>query len=119
MAIVVNTKSYARDVLATGSSVPYIGPANTVSIKDKLDLARVPPKPTSTFSGVARSEGKLTRTAVLTNAKSPTWDAIAKAGVTFPVGMSTTDMDTFLTDFATFVASPEFKTMAKSHVFAA
>lgn len=119
MPIVVNTKSYVRDVSASGSSVPYVGPANTVSIKDKMDLARVAPKATATFSGVARSEGKLTRTLVLTNAKSPTWDAIGKANITFPVGMANADMDTFLTDFATFVSSPEFKALAKTHVFAA
>lgn len=119
MAIVVNTKSYARDVSATGSSVPYKGPANTVSTKDQMDLARISPKPTSTFSGVARSEAKLTRTSTLTNAKSLTWDAIGKANITFPVGMSNADMDTFLTDFASLTASAEFKTLAKTHVFAA
>lgn len=119
MAIVVNTKSYTRDVSASGSSVPYIGPGNTVSMKDKMDLARISPKATNTFSGVARSEGKITRTATLTNAKSPTWDAIGKANITFPVGMATADMDTFLTDFASLVASSEFKTLAKTHVFAA
>lgn len=118
MAIVVNTKSYARDVSSSSTSVPYIGPANTVTTKDKMDMSRVSPKATATFSGVARAEGKLTRTQTLTNAKSPTWDAIGRANITFPVGMPNADMDTFLTDFASMTASAEFKTLAKTHVFA-
>lgn len=118
MAIVVNTKSYVRDVNASANSVPYIGPANTVSIKDQISASRISPKATSTFSGMARSELKLTRTATLTNAKTSIGDAIGKININFPVGMTTADMDSFLTDFASFAASAEFKTLAKTHVFA-
>lgn len=119
MAIVINTKSYVRDVASSSSSVPYIGPGNSVSIKDRLDSSRIAPKANNSFSGVARAEGKLTRTLTLTNAKTPQWDAIGKANITFPVGSTSADMDTFLTDFAAYVASPEFKSLAKTHAFAA
>jgi len=118
MPIVVNTKSYARDVNATANSVPYIGPTNTVTVKDRIDTYRTPPKPVSNFSGIARSEGRLTRTYNLVNAKSPSAEAQARSLVNFPVGMASADMDAFLTDFAAYVASPEFKTLAKTHAFA-
>lgn len=118
MAIVINTKSYARDANSSPDTVPYIGPANTVTVKDRLGMSRIPPKPTTDFSGVAKAEGKLTRTCTLTGAKTPLWDAIGKINVNFPVGMATADMDTFLTDLASYAASAEFKALAKSHVFA-
>jgi hypothetical protein len=119
MPIVVDSQSYVRDVATSANSVPYIGPANTVSTVDQLAMSRIAPKPTSTFSGVSRCEGKLTRTCVLTNAKTPTWEAIGKSNITFPVGMSGADQDEFLDDFALFVASAEFKALAKTHAFAA
>ena len=117
MAIVINTKSYARDVNATANSVPYIGPANTISVKDRIDAKREMPKPTSVHSGIARAEGKLTRTATLTGAKTATADMIGRIYTGFPVGSAGADMDTFLTDLAAYVASAEFKALAKTHVF--
>lgn len=118
MAIVVNTKSYARDVNATANSVPYIGPTNTITVKDRLDTYRTSPKPVSNFSGIARSEGRLTRTYNLTNAKTASGDAQGRVLINFPVGMASADMDAFLTDFAAYAASSEFKTLAKTHAFA-
>lgn len=118
MAIVINTKSYARDVNATANSVPYIGPSNTVSAKDKIDALRTPPKPVSTHSGIARSEGRLTRTYALTGAKTPSAEAQGRILANIPVGMASADVDTFLTDLAAYAASAEFKTLAKTHVFA-
>lgn len=118
MAIVINTKSYARDVNASANSVPYLGPLNTVSVVDKIVNTRTPPKPVSTHSGVARAEGRLTRTYSLTGAKTPSAEAIGRALINIPVGMAAADVDTFLTDFAAYAASAEFKSLAKTHAFA-
>lgn len=118
MAITISTKAYARDVNTTANAVPYLGPNNTVTVKDRLDMSRTPPKPVSTHSGVARAEGRLTRTHSLTGAKTPTADSIIRAIANIPVGMAAADVDTLLTDFAAYAASPEFKSFVKTHVFA-
>jgi len=119
MAIVINTKSYARDISTSANATPYIGPSNTVSIKDFLAARREPAKATSAYSGTARGEMKLKRTANLVGSKTTTGEAIAMANIAIPVGMTTADIDTLLTDFATLVASADFKTFVKSHAFPA
>lgn len=116
MAIVINTKSFGRDISPNGNSVPYLGPLNTLTLKDRLDLSRTPAKPTSVFSGIARVQAKLTRTLTLTGAKTATGDAIGTYLVNFPVGSSSTDQDTFLTDMAALAADASVKAFAKTHV---
>lgn len=114
MAITVNTKVYESDVAVSPNQVPYVGPANTLSIKDRLDLYRTNPKATNTFSGVGRSRLKLVRTLPLTGAKTPSSDAIADVNISIPVGASSTDIDTLITDVAGLLALAFAKALAKN-----
>lgn len=114
MAIVVNTKTYNADVAVSPNQVPYVGPANTLSSKDRFDLYRTQPKATATFSGVGRSRIKLVRTLTLTGAKTASGDAIGSGDFAFPVGASATDIDTFMTDFSAAVSAAWAKELAKN-----
>jgi len=112
MSLTINTKSYAADSVSQ-HAVVYAGPLNTLSVKDHVLLARVYPKPTATFSGVARTTAKLTRTATLTGALTSTADAIFNVGGSWPVGMASADIDTFCADMGAWIASTEFKDIVK------
>lgn len=114
MAITVNTKVYDADVAVSPNQVPYVGPANSLSVKDRLDLYRTLPKSTSTFSGVGRSRIKLVRTLPLTGAKTPSSDAIFDVNVSVPVGASDADIDTLMTDGAALLAHAFAKALAKN-----
>jgi len=113
MALTINAKTYNADSY-NKDSVGYIGSAKTVSVKDDVRLARTAPKPTATFSGVGRTQAKMTRTLTLTGALSPTGDAICDISVSVPVGYTAADVDTLLNDMGSFLASASFKTHVKS-----
>lgn len=113
MTITINTKAYNADSFGS-NAVGYIGPLKTASVKDDLILRREAAKATTTFSGVARAHVKLTRTLALTNAKTPSWDAIANVQASVPVGFTAADVDAFCTDLGAYVASAEFKTLLKT-----
>lgn len=115
MTLSVNAKTYTGDSFQK-DSVGYSGPNHTVTISDYMKLSRTQPKPTVTFSGVGRTNAKLTRTHTLTGALTPTWAAIADFGVSIPVGMAGADVDTLLNDFGAFIASATFKTHVKSQL---
>jgi hypothetical protein len=117
MALTVNAATYNGDSYQK-DSVTYIGPAKTVSVKDDVKLARTAPKPTITFSGVGRTQFKLTRTLALTGALTPTWDAIVTVDVSVPVGFTAANIDTMLNDAGAFVSSASFKTHVKSQQIA-
>lgn len=108
----MNAKTYTPESFGA-NAIGYNGPAHTISVKDDLRMSKVAPKPTSTFSGVSRTSYKLTRTATLTGALTPTWDAIIDVQVTVPVGMASGDVDTLLNDVGAAVASAAFKTHVK------
>lgn len=112
MSLTVNAKTYTADAFGS-NSVGYIGPAKTASVKDDLILRRTAAKPTSTFSGVARAQAKLTRTLTLTGAKTPTWEAIADVLVSIPVGYTAADVDAICNDLGAWVASADFKSLLK------
>lgn len=112
MSLTINTKSYVADKVA-GDAVSYAGPAHTLSVMDDVLLARVHPKPTATFSGVARTTAKLTRTASLTGALTTTANAIFNVGGSWPVGMASADIDTICADMGAWIASAEFKDLVK------
>lgn len=114
MAITVNTKVYDQDVAASPNQMPYTGPANTLSVKDRLDLYRTQPKGTTTFSGTGRSRLKLVRTLTLTGAKTPNGDALVDVNFSIPVGASATDIDTLVTDAAGLLALAFAKLLAKN-----
>lgn len=113
MALTINAKTYNADGYRDNSAA-YIGSGKTVSVKDDVRLARTAPKPTSTFSGVGRTEAKMTRTLTLTGALTPTGDAVCAIQVSVPVGYASADVDTLLNDMGAFLASASFKTHVKS-----
>jgi hypothetical protein len=113
MSLTVNAKTYSGDSFG-GNLVGYSGPAHTLSVKDYVKLARTAPKPTVTFSGVGRTNAKLTRTLTLTGALSPAHDGILDISVSIPVGAASADIDVMLNDMGAFLASASFKTHVKA-----
>lgn len=112
MSLSVNAKTYGADSVGP-NLVGYAGPAHTSSVKDKLSLGRTSAKPTSTFSGVVRSDGKLTRTLTLTGALTPTGDAILEIKTSVPIGAASADIDALLNDMGAFLASATYKDIVK------
>lgn len=113
MALTINAKTYSADAYQQ-NIVGYIGTGKTVSVKDDVRLARTMPKPTATFSGIGRTQAKMTRTLTLTGAKTPSGDAIVSIDVNVPVGYASADVDTLLNDMGAFLASATFKSHVKS-----
>jgi hypothetical protein len=115
MTFTVNAKTYSADAIQK-DAVGYVGPANTLSVKDQLRMSRVAPKPTSLFSGVARVEAKLTRTLALTGALTPTHDGIFAIPISIPVGAAPADVDAMCTDMSVFVGTAAFKNFVKQQL---
>lgn len=113
MALTVNTRTYTADSYAANATV-YVGPANTVSVVDQLRLARTSPKPTSEFSGVARTQSKLTKTLTLSGALTPTAPIIIEINASVPVGAAAADVDVAATDVGSFTSSTAFKNLLKT-----
>jgi hypothetical protein len=113
MTIVFNAKTYTGDKFL-GDAVGYNGAAKTLSVSDDLLMSRTPPKPTTTFSGVARTQFKLTRTHTLTGALTPTGNAILTINVSVPVGMASGDIDALLNDCGAALSGADFKTHVKT-----
>jgi len=113
MSLSINAKTYSSDSYQK-DSVGYIGSGKTVSIKDDVKLSRTAPKLTTTFSGLGRTQAKLTRTLTLTGALTPTGDVICQIDVAVPVGYTAADIDTALNDMGAFLASASFKAHVKS-----
>jgi len=114
MAITVNTKVYNADAASSGNSIPYVGPASTLSVKDRIDLYRTFPKGNAVYSGNGRSRVKMTRTLPLTAAKTTSSDAIVDIHVSIPVGAAAADVDTLITDSAAALAQAWAKLLAKN-----
>lgn len=113
MSLTINAKTYTSDSFGL-NAIGYIGTGKTVSVKDDVKLARTAPKATETFSGLGRTQAKMTRTLTLTSAKTTTGDAILTIDVAIPVGYAGADVDTLLNDMGAFLASASFKTHVKS-----
>ena len=113
MTLSINAKTYTGNAYAP-TSVGYNGPTKTASVKDDCRLSQTNPKPTDVFSGLGRTQAKLTRTLTLTGALTTTGDAILTIDVAIPVGFSGTDVDTLLNDMGAFLASATFKTHVKT-----
>lgn len=115
MSLTVNAKTFAPDAYSK-DSVVYAGPANTVSVKDTIKLARTAPKPSSTFSGAARTQAKFVRTLTLTGALTPTSEGIIDTQCQVPVGFTAADVDSLVNDYAAYVGSAAFKTLLKNQL---
>lgn len=113
MSLTINTKTYVPDSFGV-NTVTYTGPGNTVSLLDIIRLARTRPKPTPLFSGLGRTQAKMTRTLPLTGSLTPTGDAIFDAQVAVPVGFSSADVDALLDDVGSYISSDEFKAQVKN-----
>lgn len=113
MSLTFNTKTYNADKYGV-DAVGYVGSAKTLSVKDDLQLSRVAPKPTTTFSGVGRTKAKLTRTLTLTGALTPTGDVIVDINVSAPVGVASADVDAALNDTGALLSGADFKTLVKN-----
>lgn len=113
MSLTISTKTYEADAAVSANQIPYKGPANTLAVKDRLDLYRTNPKETAAFSGVGRSRTKFVRTLTLTGAKTASGDAIGDINVSIPVGASDASIDALADDIASFTASAAFKLLLK------
>lgn len=113
MSLTVNAKTFAADKFGP-DSIGYFGPAHTASVKDDIQLARVAAKPTTLFSGVARSSAKLTRTLTLTGSLTPTGEAIVAINISVPVGAAGADVDAMLNDLGSFLSGASAKLVAKN-----
>lgn len=113
MSLTINAKTYTPDSFKE-NAIGYIGASKTTSVKDDVVLYRTRPKGSSTFSGVGRTQAKMTRTLTLTGALTPTGDTILDISVSVPVGAASADIDTLLNDMGAFLASASFKTHVKS-----
>jgi hypothetical protein len=114
MSITVNTKVYTADAATSANSIPYIGPASTLSTKDRIDVYRTHPKGNAVYSGNGRSRVKMTRTLPLTGAKTTSSDAIVDIHVSIPVGAAAADVDTLHTDASAAFAQAWAKALAKN-----
>lgn len=112
MSMTINTKTFTADSFGV-NQVTYDGPAKTVTLKDDLSLKYTAPKPTSTYSGVARSASKLTRTGTLTGSLTPSGDSIIGVETSIPVGTAGADIDALVADFAAYAATSEFLALVK------
>lgn len=113
MSLTFNTKTYTADSFAS-DQVGFIGAAKTVSIKDDLSLARQRPKASAVYSGNGRTRTKLTRTATLTGAITPSGDLLAEFNVQVPVGAAGADVDALLNDLGALISSADFKLYVKN-----
>lgn len=113
MSLTINAKTYTADSFSA-NQIGYIGSLKTVSIKDDVSLKRTAPKATDVFSGVGRTEAKMTRTLALTGAKTLTGDAILAVSVSVPVGYASADVDALLNDMGAFIASASMKAHVKT-----
>jgi hypothetical protein len=102
MTITVNTRAYTFDVNPSADSARYVGPANDFDTKDILELKRTPPKPTTTFPGVARASGKFSRTVVIGGVS---YTALVEVNTSLPVGMAEADVDLIRDDMGDFLIS--------------
>jgi len=113
MSWTFNTKVYTADQYGL-DAVGYAGVLKTLTVADDLQLSRVPAKPTSVFSGVSRTQAKMTRTLTLTGALTPTGKAILSINVSIPVGAASADIDALLNDMGAALSHANFKTHVKS-----
>lgn len=113
MSLSVNAKTYNADSYGP-NLIGYIGPVHTATVKDRLNLGRTAAKPTSVFSGVTRTDVKLTRTLTLTGALTPSGEGILEIKTSMPVGAASADIDAFLDDLGAFLASATYKTIVKN-----
>jgi len=113
MPLSVNTLAYANDTSRSPDSFRYLGPANTFSVKDWLDVWRKAPIATADSAGKARSMGKLTRT--MTDGTDPVGDGILKLESSIPADAARSEQEAMIDDFATWLLTAEAKDVLLDH----
>lgn len=113
MTITVNTRVYTADRVSP-DSVAYTSPANTITITDRLEMARVYPKPQGTFRGVAKPSMRITKTVTINATTGETAPLIASCSFSVPVGTLSADVDTLCADLASFFALADAKSLLKT-----
>lgn len=108
-----NTRTYNADSI-TADKVIYAGPAHTFTTADLLQLARVYPKPTKDFAGVARPQIKRTKSVVTNATTGERHNAIVDISGSLPVGMADADIDAMLADIAAWINTADAKALFKS-----
>lgn len=109
-----NTRTYTLDRYNSPDNVSYVGPANTISVKDILSLSRTFPKPVSDNRGVGKPYVKRTKTVVVNPTTGETKDLIVYFGGSVPVGTSDAEIDAVLADYAAWVNTADAKSLFKS-----
>lgn len=113
MSITVNTRVYTADRVQP-DTVAYVSPANTLSSVDKMELARVYPKPQGTFKGVAKPSVKFTKTVTVNATTGETAPLIAAVSFSIPVGTPDAACDTICADLTSFFALADAKSLLKA-----
>lgn len=108
-----NTKTYSQDKVEA-NKVTLVGPSHSMGDKQSLSLARTAPKPSGTSLGVARSEGKMTRTGVTNATTGAKADAILATSSSVPVNFAAATLDDLIADYRAFVASTDFVNLIKA-----
>lgn len=96
MSLTISTKTYNQDRIAP-DAITYTGPANTLSIKDTIELKRVYPKPVKGFPGVARPSIKTVKTVLLADGVTYADVNLVTTG-SLPVGISDADAASIIAD---------------------
>lgn len=112
MAIVISTKTYTADRVQP-DQVRFVGPANTVSVRDYFTLGRVAPKPTATFAGMARFFVKKQMTVEVNASTSEVAVASGNLELALPVGITDANIDLLLADYVSFLGSTAGKDAVK------
>lgn len=115
MSLTINAKAYSANRY-NGQTVGYVGPLHSTTAKDTFVISVQPAKPTAVFSGLSRSDSKMTRTLALTGSLTPTGDMIGGINIAAPVGAASADVDTFLNDLGSYVSSASFKDVVKKQL---
>lgn len=113
MTITINTLAYEEDTVINPNVVRYVGPSNTFSEKDYLDLRRTAPKATATSRGKAKS--KVTRVRTVTLDDGSTDEAYVTTEWSLPVGMAKADADALRDDVGDFTISSNGDDLSWKH----
>lgn len=112
----INSKTFAQDTDPTKDSRLYKGPGHTFSTPDILVVKRVDPKPSKTSNGVHRVSAKFTRgvSVAVPTGGTAVAPAIVEVSGAFPVGMTSTEVNTILADAAALAGSADMQQLANT-----
>jgi len=115
MSLTLNAKSYTNDVARGSDAYRYLGPLNTASFADYVDLYRTAASNVDNGTAKSKSRLKLTRSATDGTSQLAT-DLILDLGCSIPAGTASAEIDSLIDDVAAFVATAAFKNLVKSHI---